>query len=230
MVSYKSLLSEREFMRWFLGVLFASLAVSVSMGLATNSANPAGQGAAQSSTTPSASKANPKHGTFTVELVKALDSKKLKEGDVVEAKLTGSITLPSGATVPRGSKVIGHVTEAKARSKSDAESSLGITFDKIARPGGEDAPIHGLIQAVAPNPNDEISTGGYIDYGADLEKGSATLPGPDTRRGAMPLLNEASVGVLGIKNLQLANAVLTSTGKEVKLDSGTRMLLNVTIQ
>lgn len=216
--------------RWSLGTLFASLAVSMSVGLATNSTAHAGQAATQSSTTPTAAATTPKHGAFTVELIKALDSKKLKEGDAVEAKLTGSITLPSGAKVPRGAKVLGHVTEAKARSKSDSQSSLGISFDKIAWPGGEDTPIHGVIQAVAPNPSEEITTGDYIGYHG-LDEATAKPPKPDNRRDPIPILNETSQEVLGIKNMQLgAEGVLTSTGKEIKLDSGTHMLLNVTIQ
>jgi len=200
----------------------------MSVGLATISADHAGQAATQPSTTPAAVAAG-RHGTFTVELIKPLDSRKLKEGDAVEAKLTGNITLPSGATVPRGTNVLGHVTEAKARSKSDSQSSLGISFDKIAGPDGEDTPIHGVIQAVAPNPNDEITTGDYIGYHG-LDEATAKPPKPDNRRDPIPILNETSQGALGIKNMQLgAGGVLTSSGKEVKLDSGTRMLLNVTM-
>ena len=136
-------------------------AVVIAFALLTSS----GSAAAQSPAASAKAATGNSHGTFTVELVKALDSKKLKEGDAVEAKLTGGITLPNGAKVPRGAKVFGHVTEAKARSKSDSQSSLGISFDKIAWHGGEDTPIHGVIQAVAPNPNEEISTGDYIGYG-----------------------------------------------------------------
>jgi hypothetical protein len=40
------------------------------------------------------------------------------------------------------------------------------------------------------------------------------------------MLTEESTGVLGIKNLELSSdGTLTSTNKEIKLDSGTRMLL-----
>jgi hypothetical protein len=189
---------------------------------------PSGLAAAQSSA--ASASATGKHGSFTVELVKALDSRKVHEGDAVEAKLTGGITLPNGAKVPRGAKVLGHVTEAKARSKSDSQSSLGISFDKISWQGGENTPIHGVIQAVAPNPNEEITTGDYIGYGG-LNEATEKPPKPDTSRGPIPILNQTSQGVLGIKNMQLGPAgELTSTGKEVKLDSGTRMLLNVTVQ
>jgi hypothetical protein len=170
------------------------------------------------------------HGTFTVELLKALDSRKLKSGDIVETKLAGGITLPDGSTVPGGAKVMGHITEVRARSKSESGSSLGISFDKIATPGG-DVPIQGLIQAVAPNPNEDLTTGGPVDYGVDEEKATTVAAAPYTGHGPAPLLDETSHGVLGIRNLHLdANGVLTSTGKEVKLDSGTRILLNVMMQ
>jgi hypothetical protein len=212
---------------WFVGTFAVVLAVVPAVGQVSS---PAAAGQPQTAPSAASKGAAKKHGTFTVELVKSLDSKKLKEGDPVEAKLTGGITLPNGATVPRGAKVLGHVIEAKARSKSDSESSLGISFEKIAWQGGEDMPIHGVIQAVAPNPNEEITTGDYIGYGG-LNETTEKPAKPDTRRGPVPILNDNSQGVLGIKNLQLGpDSVLTSPGKEVKLDSGTRMLLNVTLQ
>ncbi len=71
-------------------------------------------------------------GAISVELAKSLDSKKLKEGDEVDAKLAADIQT-GDATIPRGTKLIGHVTEAKARSKGDSESTLGIVFDRMSR-------------------------------------------------------------------------------------------------
>jgi hypothetical protein len=185
----------------------------------------------QSSAGKSVATAGKTHGTFTVELTKALDSKKLKEGDAVEAKLTGGITLPNGTPVNRGTMVVGHVTAATARSKGGSDSTLGIVFDKIARSGGEDTPINGVVQAAAPNPNADVgSAGGGVDYGNTLKAAGANPPNPDTSRPPVKLLNDQSVGVLGIKNLQLGpDGVFTSSGKEVKLDSGTRILLNVTM-
>ncbi len=172
------------------------------------------------------------HGTFTVELLKPLDSRKLKQGDPVEAKLTGGITLPSGAQVPRGARVIGHITEARARSKSDSESALGISFDKIVWSGNESLAIQGTLQAVAPNPNGDITTGGSaVDYGNSLKMETTNnSSAPNMQSSPVPLLNDDSTGVLGFKNMKLADGVITSTGKDLKLDSGTRMLLNVTMQ
>ncbi|MGA2903124.1 MAG: hypothetical protein ABSD98_04790 [Candidatus Korobacteraceae bacterium] len=214
--------------RWFAYTLFAALTVLITAGTRLLPAAHA-QAAMQSSMAQSAAPTGKSHGTFTVELVKPLDSKKLKEGDEVEARLTGGITLPNGSEVARGSKVTGHVTEAKARSKGGSESSLGIVFDKIVRAPGEEAPIKGVLQAVAPNPNSEVTTGGYIGYGG-LNEATQKPAAPDTRKEPTPILNDQSTGVLGIKNMQLGpDGVLTSSGKEVKLDGGTRILLNVTM-
>jgi hypothetical protein len=46
----------------------------------------------------------------------------------------------------------------------------------------------------------------------------------------VPLLNEQSVGVLGIKSLRLgADGVLTSDQKTVKLDSGMQIMVQAQI-
>lgn len=118
--------------RWFASTLFAALAVSMCLGQGASPAAYSGQAAAAG---------GPIHGVFAVQLAKSLDSKKLKQGDEVEAKVAADIHAADGMTIPRGSKVIGHVTEAKARSKGDPESALGIAFDKIGpagRPGYDD--------------------------------------------------------------------------------------------
>ena len=47
-------------------------------------------------------------------------------------RIAADLRLKDGTTIPLGSKVTGHVTEAKARSKGDAQSALGIVFDKIS--------------------------------------------------------------------------------------------------
>ncbi len=167
------------------------------------------------------------HGTMFLALTAAIDSKKLKAGDEVDGRTAALISLRDGTTIPRGMKVIGHVVEAKARGKGDAESSLAIVFESINLPDGKSLAINGVIQAVGPNPNAEVQTGGGMGYGGmtmDLEMPASPkfVPRP------VQLLNQESRGVIGIKNLQLGpEGVLTSDAKSVKLDSGYQILLNV---
>jgi hypothetical protein len=175
------------------------------------------------------------HGVVPVTLTKALDSKKAKEGDPVMAKTAIAMQFPSGLSVPAGSEVTGHVTEAKARSKGDSESSLGIVFDKIDVGGGKSLAMKGALQAVGPNPKADSGpdTGGSGDFGNNMHVGNGSTAAAGTglgmkgdKAGAV-ILNPKSTGVVGIKNLQLGdNSVLTSSGKEVKLDAGSQIMIH----
>jgi hypothetical protein len=96
------------------------------------------------------------HGAFPVKVVKTLDSSKLKDGDSVEVETAGGFKLPDGTLVPKGSKLTGHVTSAKARSKGDPESQLMVTFDKLNIANGKELSIKGVVQAVFPAPDEQM--------------------------------------------------------------------------
>lgn len=121
----------------------ASSSASTQSGAAT--ATPVGTGNA-------AAQAGLAQGTaITAELARGLDTKKAKEGDQVQAKVVQDVLSAGKVVLPRNSKLIGHVTEAKAGPKGQA-SSLGIAFDKAVLKDGKEIPIHGVIQALAPPP------------------------------------------------------------------------------
>ena len=63
-------------------------------------------------------------------LSKSLDSKKNKEGDEVTAKTTADVLSQGQIIIPRNSKLIGHVTQARAKAKGESDSALGIAFDR----------------------------------------------------------------------------------------------------
>lgn len=173
------------------------------------------------------------HGVISVSLAKSIDSKKLKEGDEIPTKTLGTLRTSDGVTIPSGSIVVGHVTQATARSKGDPTASLGIAFDKIQVPGGKDMTIKGTLQAVGPNPNESSGpqTGAAGGNNLNAGNGSTAAAGPglglQPGQGGGKMLDPHATGVVGIKNLQLDNSVLTSTGKEVKLDSGSQMVIKM---
>jgi len=154
-------------------------------------------------------------------LAASLDSKKKKAGEEVVVKTIGDMHLPDGTVIPRGTKVIGHVTEAKARSGGDPESALGIVFDKVELKDKTLA-ITAVIRAVGP-PH-ETQGGGGVDYGSLNQAVQHTSAG--TNWGATQGLNGDSVGVQGIKGLELSSdGVLKSGDKAVKLDNGSQIIL-----
>jgi hypothetical protein len=95
--------------------------------------------------------------TLQAELSKGLDCKKAKPGDEVSAKLTQDVKSDGNVVLHKGSRLVGHVTEAQARSKENAESKLGIVFDKAVLKGGQELAFNGAIQALAPPAQNSLS-------------------------------------------------------------------------
>lgn len=223
--------------------------------------------------------------TFNAELSSPVDSKKCKPGDAVAAKTSEAVKAEGKTVIPKGSKLVGHVTQASARAKGEAESSLGIVFDKAILKHGEEIPLNVGIQALASAQSSASAAGSEMDTmgglsgsaaGSGAAGGRGGLGGVTSAaggavgtvtntaanvggaaggavnstesaagnvtgasRGAVGGLNAAgqltsnSQGVFGLNGLNLnaaaANAtqgtVITSAGKNVHLDGGTRMLL-----
>ncbi len=171
-------------------------------------------------------------GFFPVTLTKPLDSKKLKNGDTVVCEIAGTLHL-HGMLISSGSKVIGHVTQAQARSKGDSQSSLAMVFDKLEIAKGQEIPLNGTLQAIAPSLGNSgpvsfaLGTSGNSGAGGAAPPNAAPQDFP-AGNSAHPLLNSESKGVLGFHNLQMGDdSVITSPGKEVKLDAGTQMMIRV---
>lgn len=191
--------------------------------------------------------------TIKAELNSSIDSKKMKTGDVVTAHTLEAVKSADDRMIlPRGTKIVGHITQASARSKGDGESAVGISFDKAVLKGGEEVPLIVAIQALAEPPHSPVGSmsPGPTTVGTtrtspmsgsrDPRPGNTANPPP----GGYPDGNDGSAtesdpisgtskGVYGLNGLSLgmaeANgalvAMITSNGKNVHLDGGTRMLL-----
>ena len=197
-----------------------------------------------------------------VQLTKTVDARKAKSGDPIVAKVTMDMTTSTGEVlVPKDTKVMGHITEAQARTKEQKESQLGIAFDRAVLKDGE-VPLPMSIQAVIAPPSNNAN-GGESDQAASPPAvgGSAASPmsggrngsagqtqaggtppsalpsegtGASQGNGARPPINGNTQGVVGISNLKLESgqsaaqgSVLSSEKNNVKVESGTMLLLKV---
>src|SRR6201993_1173264 len=104
--------------------------------------------------------------TFKAGLSSPVDSKKCKPGDPVNGKTTEAVKAEGKTVIPKGSKLEGHVTQASARAKGEAESSLGIVFDKAILKNGEEVPLNVAIQALA-----SAQSAATANTGTDLSAG-----------------------------------------------------------
>lgn len=227
--------------------------------------------------------------TLQAELTKSLDAKKAQPGDEVTAKLTQDVKGSGQVVLHKGTKIVGHVTEAQAKTKENSESKLGIVFDKAVLKGGEQMSFNGVIQAMAAPVQGTVSAGGDEagNLGGGMGSGGGTAIGGGRSGGgiAAPLggagsgavnstlgsatntvnnttgsvagsatgavngsvnqatgvaangaINSATRGVVGMQGIALNTAaagsaqgsVISSASRNVKLDSGTQMVLQVT--
>src|SRR2546426_1306318 len=205
---------------------------------------------------------------FNAALSSPIDSKKCKPGDAVNAHTTEAVKSEGKTVIPKGAKLVGHVTQASARAKGESESSLGIVFDRAILKNGQEIPLSAGIQAIASAQSSASAAGSDVDtmggMGASAAGSGAVGTVTNTAanvggvaggavntaanaggsvagasKGAVGGLNAAgqltsnSQGVFGLNGLNLSAAasnatqgsVITSAGKNVYLDSGTRMLL-----
>jgi hypothetical protein len=92
-------------------------------------------------------------------LAKPVDARHSKPGDEVMAKTTENVKSNGLVVLPKGSKIMGHVTEAKAFSNAASESEVGIAFDHAVLKDGREVPLTASIQAIAspeaPSPADQ---------------------------------------------------------------------------
>ncbi len=85
------------------------------------------------------------------ELVGKLDSKTAKTGDPVVMKTTQKARTVDGAEIPKGSRLIGHVTDVQAHGNGNQDSHLGVAFDRAELRNGQSMAIHSVIESVSPS-------------------------------------------------------------------------------
>ncbi|MGB7266051.1 MAG: hypothetical protein WBC92_11100 [Terracidiphilus sp.] len=127
------------------------------------------------------------------ELEGKLNSKTAKPGERVVLKTTERIQTADGTLIPKGSRLIGHVTEVQAYSKENRKSDLGLAFDYAELKNGQSVAIYSLIRGVNPGPN--ISAVNSMG-GDDMMDGSM---GGGGRMGSGPVMGggRAGGGLLG---------------------------------
>src|SRR5882724_1029452 len=140
-------------------------------GTAVEASGQARAGASANQNEPSASLAA---GTaVNAQLTQTIDSKKAKAGETVTAHTTDAVKADGKVVIPKGTKLVGHVTRASARSKGDADSVLAVQFDRAVLKDGHEMPLQVAIQALAAdqraaavNPEELQPAAGNIEAGA----------------------------------------------------------------
>jgi len=85
-------------------------------------------------------------------LQKALDAKKVKEGDTVEATPEVKIHLADGVDLDSHSRFLGRIDKVQP-SVEGGDSAIGITFNEVRMKDGQEIPIKATILWIGEAPN-----------------------------------------------------------------------------
>ncbi len=129
---------------------------SVALGQTTERSGAAAQASGQATAVASANQneqsASLAAGTaVNAQLSQTIDSKKAKAGEPVTAQTTDAVKSDGKVIIPKGTKLIGHVTRASARSKGDADSTLAMRSQWRSE--------HGSAHGARPNWRSEFHRG-----------------------------------------------------------------------
>ena len=235
--------------------IMAAAAAAAQSTPAPSSGTQQGAAPAQSAAQVQSASQFPAGTIIPAELSKSVDSKKAKAGDKIEVKIPVDLLSHGKILIPKNTKIIGHVTEAKAHSKESPDAKVGIAFDRILMKDGHEVPIQAAVQAIArPLQSAALSSSTASDSGgmpsgstptyggggmggarppervASYPTGTSTGTDPSSPEGGTSApLGPTSQGVVGMKGLSLKasgqTSVISSETENVHLDSGTQLML-----
>jgi len=212
------------------GILFASVAAAQTQADAQAGAQAGGQtsvqagktqaqGSGSASAASAASAQNEQTNAslgsgaaINAELSAPIDSKKAKPGDPVAARTTEPTKSNGKTVIPKGSKLVGHVTQASARAKGDSESALGIVFDKAILKNGQEVPLNVAIQALASAQSAATTNAGDDLAAAGGAGAYATGSGRAAGGGALGGVTSTAGGAAGTVTNTAASAGGTAGG------------------
>lgn len=149
---------------------------------------------------------------INAELTAPVDSKKAKPGDPVAARTTEPTKSNGKTVIPKGSKLVGHVTQASARAKGDSESAVGIVFDKAILKNGQEVPLNVAIQALASAQSAAVASGGNDTGIMSGAGGSAMGSGRASGGGALGGVTSTAGATAGTVTNTAANVGNTAGG------------------
>lgn len=107
-----------------------------------------------------------KANSFSAELNHSLNSKNAKVGDEVIAHTTSKAQLAGGTALPKGTKLIGKVTEVRPKSGAQHDGHLAFAFSRAVLHDGREIPIHAALDSISAPANIAAMASGSDDFAA----------------------------------------------------------------
>lgn len=180
------------------------------------------------------------------QLQKQIDVRKAQPGDPVVLKTTKAVKQNGETIVPKGTNLIGRITEVRPQGKGNANSSIAMVFDRIEG-NGLAAPITATVVSITnvssaanlgDSPTGEVSgssraSGSASDGGLLGGVGGTVAPVLGTATQAVGSVAGAATRTLGatasglgqtINGIQISNSVSGSAGGTTTLSAAGKNL------
>jgi hypothetical protein len=134
--------------------------------------------------------------TLNGVLSDTVDARKCKPGDPVKARTSEDVKAGGVVVIPRGAKLIGHVTEAQPAAKSGEQARLGFVFDRADLKDGRQIPLHTTFYALAAPEGASSYRSSSLDggFGGGFGGGSAAVGNMVSAASTMPSDDSSTLG------------------------------------
>jgi hypothetical protein len=192
-------------------LLVLTVAVSASLGYAQKSRT---SGNASASNETSASKQGRQvnlasNTALAGQLENSLDARHAKVGDRVALRTTQAIKQNGETIVPKGARLLGHVTEVQQHTKSNGESRIGVAFDRLQK-GALDMPITATIVSLTQARSQTRAGDSSLD--SDMMSSSSARASSGSSSGAQRSSNGGLLGGVGNTVGGVVNTTTSTVG------------------
>lgn len=152
----------------------------------------------------------------SAELTQKINSKNAHVGDQVMARTTSSAKLAEGTKLPKGTRLLGKVTEVEPKSGQQHDGHLAFAFDRAVLRDGREIPIHAALQSISAPANADEMVSSADDFGAGAPPVALGVGG----RGSGGLLGGGGVGVPHSGLLSGATSTVTAAPARLTSTAG----------
>ncbi|HKP37344.1 MAG TPA: hypothetical protein VJT71_10830 [Pyrinomonadaceae bacterium] len=163
---------------------------------------------------------------LAAQLENSLDASHARVGDRVALKTTQAVKQNREVIVPKGARLLGHVTEVQKRTKSNGESRIGVVFDRLQK-GSLDVPITATITSITQSKSQARAGDSSVDSDLMTSSSARSSSGTSSSNQRGGLLSGVGNTVGGVANTStatvesVAGSTTNAVGSTVGSTTGT---------
>src|SRR5947207_11326116 len=88
----------------------------------------------------------------------SVEARSATVGQELVLRTVSDVVVEGELVIPKGSKILGHISQAVTKGKNRPESALAIVIDKVVQKQGSEIPLQAIIAAVAAPKDNSLSS------------------------------------------------------------------------